>query len=956
MEQFSGRLVGRETETAVLAWLTASSVAGAGQAAFVVGEAGLGKTALLELAAASAESLGMRTLHMAAQELERQLPFALISACLGVDAASTDASRDRVAEILRGEARYGMPGSMGATGSTGSTGEVDFVGVEAMLGLVDDLCAQGPLALILDDLQWADPASLVVVHRLMRSVHQLPLLVVGAFRPVTGGEIERLCQSLAFGNGTVLKLEPLSPPAVSALLAGVCGGAPGPRLRRMAEGTAGNPLYAGELAAALLREEAIEVHDGIADVSVGCPPPSLTTLITHRLRYLREEVLEALRVASVMQADCTVTHLAAVLERPTHELLGIVAEAESAGVLREAGDRLVFRHDLIRNVLYDAVPGSTRAMLHLRTAQALAGAGAAPEQVAEHLLDAAPAAGGFLMPWLVASAARLTARAPVMALQLIDKALTLADPDDAHYGRLQLHRALAQLSCGRLAEAEETARCALARTPDPRAELALRWTIVHAAFAGGRPDLALTEARAAGGSADLPVAEATRFRAFGALCLFALGKLTEAGAVAQASRCAAEEAGDGLALASALHVLAAKRFLEAPGSEALELARQATRVLPETGHPAQRIWLQLSLANHYTGLDRTGDAQRTLAAVRTETERTGGIFRPWYHLSCAILAFNTGRWDDALTDIEAGLDPGEHAAMSRALRALAALIALHRGRQSTAAAHLTTEAAASESGTLAWLSEYLPLCAGALMDEARDNAERAYTRLATAFDRGIGHLPGQLTLCFLTPDLVRLALAHADSTHAQRYAHAAQERAEHSGAPYHLGDAYRCQGLLNRDPDLLVEAARCYHEAPRPLSEAHALADAAELLAHRGLPAQARALLDQALEIYARLDAHWDAARATSRLRDLAVHRGTRRPHSKARRGWESLTNTERLIAGHVADGHSNPEIATRMNISRRTVSTHVSNIFHKLEMTSRVELATEATRRQNPDPAHPPD
>ncbi|MEU8783905.1 AAA family ATPase [Streptomyces sp. NPDC048637] len=950
MEHFSGRLVGREAETAVLAWLAASSMAGAGQSAFVVGEAGLGKTALLELAAATAESLGMRTLHTAAQELERQLPFALISACLGVEAASTDASRDRAAEILRGEARYGLPGAMG------ETAEVDFAGVEAMLGLVDDLCAQRPLALILDDLQWADSASLLVVQRLMRSAHQLPLLVVGAFRPVPEGEVERLYQSLAFGNGTVLRLEPLSPPAVSVLLADVCGGAPGPRLRSMAEGAAGNPLYVGELAAALLREQAVEIHDGIADVSVGCPPPSLTALITHRLRYLRDEVLEALRVASVMQADCTVTHLAAVLDRPTHELLGIVAEAQAAGVLRDAGDRLVFRHDLIRHVLYDAVPGSARAMLHLRTAQALADGGAAPERVAEHLLDAAPAAGGFLIPWLLASAARLTARAPAMTLQLIDKALALADPGDPRYDRLQLHRALAQFSCGRLAEAEETARCALARTRDPGAELALRWTIVHAAFVGGRPDLALTEARDAGGSAGLPVVEATRFRAFGALCLFALGRLREAGAVAQASRFAAEEAGDGPALANALHVLAAKRFLEAPGSEALELARQAARVMPGTAHPAQRIWLELSLVNHYTSLDRGDEAQRTLAAVRTAIERTGGIFRPWYHLSCAILAFHTGRWDDALTDIEAGLDPGEHVAMSRALRALATLIAVHRGQQSTAAADLTAEAVACGSGTLAWYSEFLPLCADALMDEAQDKAERAYTRLATAFDRGIGDLPGQLTLCFLTPDLVRLSLARGDSADARRYAHAAQERAEHSGAPYHLGDAYRCQGLLTRDPDLLLEAARCYHEAPRPLSEAHALADAAELLAHRGLPAEARARLDQALEIYARLDALWDAARATSRLRVLAVHRGTRRPRSKDRRGWEALTNTERLVAGHVADGHSNPEIATRMNISRRTVSTHVSNIFSKLEMTSRVELATEVIRRQKPGHAHAQD
>ncbi|WP_181923872.1 helix-turn-helix transcriptional regulator [Streptomyces inhibens] len=944
MVHFPGRLMGREAETAEIAGLAAAAKAGTGQVAFVVGEAGLGKTALLEVTAGTAGSLGMRVLHGAAQELEQQRPFAVISACLGVDTKSADASLARAGEILRGEGRYGMPGG------AGGAAESDFATVEAMLGLIEDLCAQQPLALFVDDLQWADSASLLVVQRLLRSIHQLPLLIVGAYRPVPRGEVDRLSQSLALGKRTVLELAPLTPPAVSALLAGLCGGAPGPRLWRMAEGAAGNPLYVMELVAALLREEAIELRDGLADVTVGSPVPSLTKLITHRLRYLRDEVVQALRTASVLGAGCTVTDLAAVLDRPTHQLLSIVAEAETDGILRDAGDRLVFRHDLIRHALYDAMSGSARAMLHLRTAQALAGAGAVPERVAEQLLAAAPAAGEFLIDWLLGSAVPLTSRAPAMALLLLDQALALTDPADPRRGQLKLYRAVAQLSSGRLAEAEETARCALARTHDPGWEGPLRWIIVHASFARGRPDLALVEIHAACGSSGVSALEVIRFRAFSALCLFALGRLPEAGAVAATTRRAAEAMGDGAALANALHVLAAKRFLEAPGTEALELARHAARLTPETMHPAQRIGLQLALANSYMDLDRRQDAQRTLAAVHETAEHTGGAYLPWYHLSCALLAFHAGRWDDALTEVEAGLDPGEHFAMCRALRAVAALISVHRGRQTDAEAHLTAAAAATDSGTVAWFYEYLPLCADALADEARGRPEHAYARLTAAFDRGVGHLPGQLILCFLTPDLVRLALAHDDTTNARRYAEAARRRADHSGTPYHLGDAHRCQGLLARDPDLLLAAARCYHEAPRPLSEAHAYTDAAELLAQQRRPAQARALLDQALEIYTRLDAQWDAARALSRLRAHAVHRSARRPRNSARHGWEALTDTERIVADHVADGHSNPEIADRMYISRRTVGSHVSHILRKLGMTSRVELATEVIRRKNLD------
>ncbi len=401
-------------------------------------------------------------------------------------------------------------------------------------------------------------------------------------------------------------------------------------------------------------------------------------------------------------------------------------------------------------------------------------------------------------------------------------------------------------------------------------------------------------------------------------------------------------------MAYALQVLAAKHFLEAPGLEALELARQASRLTPETIHPAQWLGLQLALANCYMELDLTPDAERTLASVRPSAEDLGGVFLPWYHLSCALLAFHAGRWEDAMAEVDAGLDPGVHFAMSRALRALAGAIAVHQGRRDDAESHMSQAAAAQDSGTVSWFYEYVLLCTQALLDEAQGHPERAFRRLAHSFDAGIGHLPGQLILSFLTPDLVRLALDQGDSPAARRYAQAARSRAAHSSAPYHLGDACRCEGLIAQDPELLLEAARHYSEATRPLNQAHALTDAAEMHAIRGRPSDGRAHLERALAIYAGLGAVWDAARATARLRAVSVSRGNRGPRNTVRLGWEALTSTERIIAGHVAAGHSNPETAARMCISRRTVSTHVSNILRKLGLTSRVELATEVIRRNS--------
>lgn len=938
MEFLGHRLVGRDAEKTHLATLAAAAARGSGRAAFVVGAAGLGKTALLRCAAADVAAAGTQVRRGSAHELETCRPFALISRCLGVVDEPADALRARASDVLRGEARFGLPGVPDGA---------DFATVEAMLALIEEICAQGPLALFLDDLQWADSASLMVLERLMPLVGQLPLLVVCAYRPlprVVGVDV--LSQGVGVCDPPVLKLGPLDPTAVSLLVADLCGSRPGPRLLRLCEGATGNPLYLGELIAAFRRNGAITTEGAVAEVMADCPLPSLPLLIEHRLAYLRDEVLHVLRVASVLGAGCTVSDLAALLGGPTHVLLSCVADAEMAGVLANARGNIAFRHDLVRQALYDGVPGAVRSLLHFRAAQALANGGAAPERVAGHLLEADLTDGEFLVPWLLRSAAQLTARAPRLALRLLNTALEVTDPGDARYDQLRMHHVVTQLSSGLLAEAEESARTALARLNDPGLEYLLRWIIVQAAFARGRPDVALAEIRAACRRAGVPPLDAVRFRAFGAVCLFALGDLSEAGAVAAAARRAAAEQCDGTALASALQVLAAKRFLEAPDTEALELARQASRLTPETIHPAQWLGLQLALANCYLDLDLTGEAERVLASVRPGAELLGGVFLPWYHLSCALLAFHAGRWEDALAEVEAGLEPGVHFAMSRALRALAGLIAVHQGRRADAEAHLADASAAVDNGTVAWFYEYVLLCTEALMDEAQGHPERAYRRLAHSFDSGIGHLPGQLILCFLTPDLVRLALAQDDQAGARRYEQAARSRAKHSGAPYHLGDACRCRGLIDQDPELLLQAARHYREAPRPLSEAHAYTEAAELLARHGRLSDARALLDRALAIYQRLNATWDAARAASRLRAVSVNRGVRGPRSGGGPGWDALTATEQIVAGHVADGLSNPETATLMCISRRTVSTHVSNILRKLGMTSRVELATEVIRR----------
>ena len=140
--------------------------------------------------------------------------------------------------------------------------------------------------------------------------------------------------------------------------------------------------------------------------------------------------------------------------------------------------------------------------------------------------------------------------------------------------------------------------------------------------------------------------------------------------------------------------------------------------------------------------------------------------------------------------------------------------------------------------------------------------------------------------------------------------------------------------------------ADAYAAAGRPPLEAQAREHAAETLAAAGRDQEARLQLGAAQDRYARLHAPWDASRADARLRAYGIRRGVHGERKRPKAGWAALTDTERTVAALLAEGLSNPDIAGRMFISRRTVQFHVSNILAKLGLSSRVELAALVARR----------
>jgi DNA-binding CsgD family transcriptional regulator/tetratricopeptide (TPR) repeat protein len=942
-----GGLLGRSTELETLRSAVLQATRGAGQMLAVTGEAGIGKTRLVAEGLRAASRLGVQAFQGAAVELERRWPFGAIADCLAIRGSAADSRRAAIVRLLREEAPQGAGGSW-----FGDTPSTEFRVVEAFVDLVEELSAPGPVALAVEDLQWADPSTLLVLHRLGRHIRELPVLLVATARPAPrSAELEACLAGLRANGATELALGPLDQTAVAELVHELVGAAPGPNLLRQVAGAGGNPLWVTELVAALLRDGSITQTDATAELTAVGIPPSLPLTILHRLSFLAPTTLEVLRVASILGTAFAVTDLSRVLGRPTAGLLDAVDEAMAGHILDRRGAELAFRHDLIREALYHDLPAAVRRGLHLDAAHALAEAGAPPEQVAEHLVRGASPGDTQAVAWLRQAARRAAPRAPAVAVDLLQRALELSPLTDPNRDALLAEQAVSLLWSGRLADAEASCGEVLGHAHDPTLDGTLRLCLVQALVGRGRLAEALREAAAATASPTLSGVERARFQAFTAMAQTSSGQLDAAARTAARARAAAEQVGDDLAGAISLASLALVAILGGDFAGALALAEEAVqRGDRSEGLQAHRFPLNLFLGGCLHELDRVEEGQAALQRGRRLAEELGAKRElPLYYWAVAQGCFWAGEWDDALAECQACLQLADEYGMrlhgtlfSHSIRAL---IALHRGdlsaaERAVAAAERELESTGPQLG-FDWL-----LWARALVLEAQGQPEASLATLGRAWEvcaeRGL-----LSTLPVLGPDLVRLARSAGDPGRAERATSAVEAiTARNRDVATLAGAALRCRGLLEDDPEILLRAVAAYRAGPRPLALALACEDAAVALGRAGSVLRAGPLLDDAIGRYERLQASWDVARAEARLRPLGLRLGRRGPRRRPKSGWDSLTQSELKVARLVAEGLSNPEIAERLFISRGTVHTHVSHVLAKLGLRSRVGLAAEATRR----------
>jgi DNA-binding CsgD family transcriptional regulator/tetratricopeptide (TPR) repeat protein len=946
-------LRGRQTESTALDGALDRVASGRAAIVLVDGEAGIGKTRLLEDALARARGRGMRVEAGRAGELERTRPFGLMADVFGCARSSPDPRRAAIGELLAaGDASGRSP--ITVTSDPG----LQFRTVDAFADLAEELALAGPLVIGADDLHWADPSSLLTLGALAARLRYLPAAIIGCFRPAPrAAELERLAGALEAAGGRRLSLRELDQRAVSELVAETVGAAPGRRLLAGIAGAAGNPLFVTELLGALAQEQMIEIAAGQAEVSDLALPPTLRLTILRRISFLPEEALQALRAAVILGSGFTLTDLATVTGQPALRLSEVLAEPIRARVLTDDGTRLRFRHDLIRDAIYDDLPGSIRNALHREAGQRLAAAGAPARQVAEHLARGAGAGDAEAASWLARAARQAAATSPDVAAGLLDRAIGLTPAAGPGRDRLLAERADALMLAGRVPSALTACRDLLGRPHDPDVDGQVQVCLAHALLAQGQVRDARDELERACQAPGLPPAARTAALAWAGFARISLGDLDGAAAsVAAASVAAGRDggtaAGDHLVTSITLSTMA--RVAESRGRlrEALGLADEAVRLADVSpGRLGHRFPVCVTRGRLLIELDRLPEARSVLSDGLRICEELGVRWAAATHqVYLAYGRFTAGEWDDAAAELEASLgiaeEIGEIYSMVYAY-GLMARISFYRdelGPAREAAAAAGRYLAGWGSGhSLAWVA-----WPRALLLEADGEHAQALAAMAGLWEwcAGAGLV---LEYPAIGADLVRLALAAGEQDRARAVAAAVTAVAADNDVAWMTGEALRCQGLASDDPEVLAAAAAAHARGARPYQLAQASEDAGRAFARHGQADRAGPLLGRAAGLYQRLGAARDLARADAALRAAGVRRGRRRAtRDRPRFGWASMTPTEHAVARLVAEGLSNPQIGARMYISSRTVQTHLAHIFARLDISSRVQLAAEVTRRQH--------
>jgi DNA-binding CsgD family transcriptional regulator/tetratricopeptide (TPR) repeat protein len=912
------RLVGRVAEVVALDRLRAAAAAGQGAAALVTGEAGIGKTAVVEEAVSRATAAGATVLTGRAEPDEgapAYWPWLRLlgggPAGLPADLLEVRAADGESAAAARFRAEHEAVGAFrGAAAST-----------------------SGGLVLVLEDLQWADAASLGLLRRLCRDLGG-GLLILGTVRlPDDSFPLDDFTGLPAVD---MLPLAPLEPAAVGAYLTQQAGGpVHGSWTAVVHRLGGGNPLYVRELARLLARSD--RLRRPATDVDL---PDGLRRLVARRTAQLSGAGRDLLGGAAALGAEVDIAVLRAAAPDPD-AVDALLAEAVQAGVLTEDPwhpATLRFAHDLVRRARYGDLSRSDRIAWHGRIADALQAARATPVEVARHRIRASvDAVSRRRAVDACAEAARAAARGldHAEAVRWYGRALEI-DPGDPEF---LLARAQAAYHDGQIDVALADCSAVLDRAeatgdPGPAAEAAL---VVRGLGGPTGPALIVLCERALALLGDAGNAAHAQVLAQYAFLLAENGDVTRAEPISREAMVLAERTGHPGALVAAIHarheVLDPVRHID----EVVALADRSIELAIGSGRPDAELWGRMWRLD---ALLTTGDMpgfDAELHRLATLTDRLGRPVARWHLLRArAARALIGGAFAEAEALAAEGRNWGLKAQDQTAVwlyLALAGSIAVHTGEFREWIAEWRADAVRLADVPIA--AAQISQVSMTLGD--RETAVQIWPRLRAT----LPSLPWDSRRVFIvvTMGMVGMWLGDLDTV---REVYSETASYEH----HYLNTVTGVYGAITRPRGVMAEALGERDEAIRLLAAAVEMEDRigsppfgaqarlsyAKVLAARGGPGDRR-LAEQLAE----------QAGATARRLGMPV---VSAEAAALAGGAASLTAREREIAMLVAEGLANRAVAEKLVLSERTVETHVRNVLAKLGLSNRTELAARMRTR----------
>lgn len=917
-------LLERDEELATIGLALDGAGVGEGGLLTIEGEAGAGKTSLLDAAAGLAEEKGMLVLRARGGEYERDFPYSVIRQLF----EPLLADRARRAELLSGTAAIAAPVFEPRNGAE----DGDAFGLQhALYWLLADLASAAPTALLVDDAQWADVASLRALLYAARRLDALPALLVVTVRTGERGEhagpLGELRREPAARSITP---RPLSAGAAAAMISAGSGQGATPSLAEACrKATAGNPLLLVELLRSL---DADGAGPGIED------PEQLARLVARgvsgsilaRLERLGESSIEVARAVAILEPNAELRRIAALAELDHAAATEACERLISAHLLFDSRP-LGFVHPLVRAAVLSDIPVPRRAASHARAARLLDDDGAEPDSVAAHLLLAEPANDPWVVENLRASAeAALGRGGPETAVRYLRRALREPPPKgERSQVSQELGAALLRASDPEGIEVLRAVRAGLADTTR-RAEIAFELGNSLSIRAGNEEAAAVLEESLA------EVSDST-----GPLGLFLRGFLLlqvvwglermPPGALPGPEESIPNDSMEGRGL------LQFAAILHAFGFGTVEQGRQlAERVLAAesvaedaaVGTAPQGLALALTVADQ-------GERCEALLEVGIEAGKRRGVALSLYggHGARSLCRLFDGDLREAQADAEVAV-PFLHEIGIQAPTAtyLGAAVRAHVARGELEQANALLDRYWRGRKPLPGSAGAMLLCARGTLREAEGrHAEARHDYLAAA-ERG-DWIPRPNPEPFpWRIGLARCEAALGNGEEAERIAEGAVAVAREAGGARGIGISLHAHGVVCRGDgaiELLRQAIEALGGTRARLQHATALVDLGAALRRANHRKEAREPLREGLDLAHRCGAAPLEERARAELAATGA-----RPRQAVFSGVDSLTPSELRVARLAAEGMTNREIAQSLFVTAKTVETHLRHVYQKLDVT----------------------